>query len=321
MPVERRLIPINAFVGLCRVSPPWPSMLAEAGFRLAALEVPVRTGLGTVTLDGVADAHETNDLLVVECKSGANIEVDQARKLGELDAVSVVQSASITLSQPTRPRVEVLYLCLAEHVDRIVFGLKQSGWQGPVLALSDTSLELVYGNVSIPALREALATPVPLTGPPPGFIPVDLDSPDEVYDPLVRSVLVACQAQRLQAITVRMLTEQAVRHFALIGKGMRRQLERKVSRSASRIAEQDPENYTFHPGSERREATVLILRTPEDADRRGRTQAYQAIARRGGGQPRRRARPEIPGQMQFESVLHGLDAGDDAEEEGGDDGE
>jgi hypothetical protein len=106
-------------------------MLAEAGFRLAALEVPVRTGLGTVTLDGVADAHETNDLLVVECKSGANIEVDQARKLGELDAVSVVQSASITLSQPTRPRVEVLYLCLAEHVDRIVFGLKQSGWQGP----------------------------------------------------------------------------------------------------------------------------------------------------------------------------------------------
>lgn len=102
---------------------------------------------------------------------------------------------------------------------------------------------------------------------------------------------------------------------------MRRQLERKVSRSASRIAEQDPENYTFHPDSERREATVLILRTPEDADRRGRTQAYQAIARRGGGQPRRRARPEIPGQMQFESVLHGLDVGDDAEEEGGDDGE
>ncbi|SRR6266496_1504898 len=202
MPLEQRLVPINAFVGLCRASPPWPATLAEVGFRLAALEVPVGTPLGTVTLDGVAHAPETNDLLVVECKSGANIEVDQATKLAELDQVRVVQSASITLSRPAMPRTEVMYLCLAGHADRIGLGLDEIGWQGALLALSDMKLELVRGDVSTPALREALRDPIALTGPPPGFVPVDLDSPDGAYDTLVRSALVACQAQRLQAITM-----------------------------------------------------------------------------------------------------------------------
>jgi hypothetical protein len=68
MPLERRLVPINAFIGLCDPSPPWPSTLADAGFQLAALEVPVVTEAGTVTLDGdmrqaIALAQETIDRL------------------------------------------------------------------------------------------------------------------------------------------------------------------------------------------------------------------------------------------------------------------
>jgi hypothetical protein len=128
MPLERRLVPINAFIGLCDPSPPWPSTLADAGFRLTALEVPVVTEAGTVTLDGVAHSRATDELLVVECKSGANIEEDQARRLATVQAASVVRSAAISLATPAAPQVEVIYLCLEEDTERIVMGSRE----GPV---------------------------------------------------------------------------------------------------------------------------------------------------------------------------------------------
>jgi hypothetical protein len=167
MPLERRLVPINAFIGLCDPSPPWPSTLAD-GFRLAALEVPVVTEAGTVTLDGVAHSRATDELLVVECKSGANIEEDQARRLATVQAASVVRSAAISLGTPAAPQVEVIYLCLEEDTERIVLGLEKVQWQGAVLALSTTHLRMVRGPLTLPSLRDRFREPIPLRGPPPG---------------------------------------------------------------------------------------------------------------------------------------------------------
>jgi hypothetical protein len=175
--LERRLVPINAFIGLCDPSPPWPSTLADAGFRLAALEVPVVTEAGTVTLDGVAHSRATDELLVVECKSGANIEEDQARRLATVQAASVVRSAAISLGTPAAPQVEVIYLCLEEDTERIVLGLEKVQWQRAVLALSTTHLRMVRGPLTLPSLRDRFRDPIPLRGPPPGFITVDPESP------------------------------------------------------------------------------------------------------------------------------------------------
>jgi hypothetical protein len=139
MPLERRLVPINAFIGLCEPSPPWPAVLADAQFRLAALEIPVRTEAGTVTLDGVAHSRTTDELLVVECKSGANVEEEQAQKLAKLQPTSLVRSAAISLATQAKPQVEVVYLCLDEQTERILKGLDMVGWPGSgARALQDT---------------------------------------------------------------------------------------------------------------------------------------------------------------------------------------
>jgi hypothetical protein len=322
MPLERRLTPINGFIGLCRPAPPWPSTLADAGFWLAALEVPVRTEVGTVTLDGVAHAPATNELLVTECKSGANVDVDQAQKLALLQAESVVRSASITLTSKAEPKVEVIYLCLEGQTDRIVLGLEIINWPGAVLELSATHLRLAWGRITLPSLSDRFSAPIPLSGPPPGFVTIDPESPDESFDRIVIATLVECQANRLPMVTIRSLTERAIPHLAFFGRAAKGAIERKVSQAARRIAEQTRENYVFQPSSENREAAVRIVRTPEDADPRGRTQAYQALARR-GGEPRRRPRAEVPGQARlFESLLQELEADDESdEEEGGDDRE
>jgi hypothetical protein len=318
MPLERRLVPINAFIGLCRPSLPWPSTLADAGFWLSALEVPVITEAGTVTIDGVAHAPSTNELLAVECKSGANVDPEQAQKLGMLEPTGLVRSAAITLSSPARPRVEVIYLCLAGQTDRVVLGLDQIAWPGAVLELSSTDLRLVRGRLTSPSLEGRFDDPIPLSGPPPGFVPLDTESPDAEFDRLVLRALVECQANRVPMITTRSLTERALPHLAFFGKAAKGALERKVSQAARRIAQQMADNYTFQPSSERREAAIRILKTPEEADPRGRTQAYQALARRAGGGPRRRPRPESSGQVGFESLVQELGATEDSEE-GGDD--
>jgi hypothetical protein len=318
MPLERRLVPINAFIGLCDPSPPWPLTLADAGFRLAALEVPVVTEAGTVTLDGVADSRATGELLVVECKSGANIEEDQATRLATVQAASVVRSAAISLATPAAPQVEVIYLCLEEDTERIVMGLEKVHWPGAVLALSTTHLRMVRGPLTLPSLRDRFREPIPLRGPPPGFITVDPESPDDAFDRLVRPALVECQANRLPAISITSLTERAVPHLALYGKAAKGALQRKVSQAARRIAAQASDNYLYQPGSPNREPMVQILRTPEDADPRGRTQAYQALSRRGGAS-RRRPRPEAPGQAPlFEYLLNEPATDDEEVEEGGD---
>jgi hypothetical protein len=319
MALERRLVPINAFIGLCEPSPPWPATLVNAKFRLAALEIPVRTEAGTVTLDGVAHSRATDELLVVECKSGANVEEDQAQRLAGLQPASIVRSAAISLATRTEPQVEVVYLCLDEYVERILKGLDRIDWRGAVLALSKTHIRLAKGPTSLPSLRGLFEPPIPVQWPPPGFITVDPESPEEEFDRLVLSALVACQANRLPAITISSLTERAIPHLAFFGKAAKGALERKVSQAARRIARQASDNYVFQPDSRTREATVRILKTPEDADRRGRTQGYQALARR-GGQRQRRPREEIPGQAPlFELLLDEIET--DTEEEGGDDSE
>jgi hypothetical protein len=274
--------------------------------------------MGSVTLDGVAHAPATNELLIVECKSGANIEEDQARKLAVLEPESVVRSAAITLSVEAKPTVEVFYLCLEGHTNRVVLGLSKVGWTGPVLELCLGYLRLVQGSMQASSLQGRFDDEIELTGPPPGFVTVDSESPNEAFDTLVLTALIGCQAQRLDMISARALTERAIPHLAIFGKAAKGLLERKVSQAAGRIAEQYRDNYVFQPSSERREAAVRILKTPEDADPRGRTQGYQALARR-RGEPRRRLKPEIPGQTQFESVLEELEAADNTDEEGGDD--
>jgi hypothetical protein len=317
MPLERRLVPINAFIGLCEPSPPWPAVLANAKFRLAALEIPVGTEAGTVTLDGVAHSRATDELLVVECKSGANVEEDQAQKLAKLQPTSLVRSAAISLATRAEPQVEVMYLCLDEYAARILKGLDRIGWRGPVLTLSRTHLRMARGPTSLSSLRDVFEPPIPVQWPPPGFVTVDPESPDEEFDRLVLSALIACQSNRLLAVSVSSLTERAIPHLAFFGRAAKGALERKVSQAARRIVQQTSDNYAFQPNSQTRAATVRILKTPEDADPRGRTQGYQALARRGGPR-RRRLRAEIPGQAPlFESLLDEM--GEDAEEEGGDD--
>lgn len=311
--MEQRLLPINTLLGLLLPNDVTPPALSEAGFTLAGLEVPAGGPGRSVTIDAVLLHADTSHLLAVEAKSGANVESRQARAYAGLRASDVVQSAYVTLPQRVLPTIEVAYLCLAQHLDRVRRGLDQLELKPPIICLSDTAVTLDVRD----AVREQLRVAFPvdgllLRGPAPRLIAFDQDSEVEAVKPSVLAALVTAMARRQPQVGLTSLAEQATPHFALYGRRAQNRIKKKVAEAAGRISEDDPVSFEFVPTTNVREGLVRIRRNPEDNDPRGRTRAYQAVGRPAGAR-RRRPRPEIPGQLDLLAALEPSD-NDETEE-------
>jgi hypothetical protein len=110
-------------------------------------------------------------------------------------------------------------------------------------------------------------------------------------------------ARGRSAITVRALAEQVAPHYAIYGRRAQGQLVKKIAAAARTAAAADPNRLLFQSATGNTEARIVIIRSPEQFDRRGRTQGYQAIFA-----ARSRRRPaSVPEQLDLFSVL------DDAE--------
>jgi len=78
--VEARLLPVNAILGLLRRGDVNPATLFEQGFVLAGLEVPIVGPGGRVDVDIVLFRPASLHLVLLEAKSGSNIEESQATR-------------------------------------------------------------------------------------------------------------------------------------------------------------------------------------------------------------------------------------------------
>ena len=299
--MESRLVPVNAILDLALADGLNPAPLADAGWAVAALEVPVRVGGETVVCDVVLFNPQAGHLLVVEAKSGANLEPEQGRKLIALTPELLVIAGGITVPKPVPLHCEVLYACLADNADRICLGADEAGLRVPVLAVSRSDARLLRPQMAGPLLSAAFSSPAVWTHPIARIVPFDHESPAEAFDQPVRAELIAAMAQQRPSVTIRTLTEQAVRHFPIYGRAAQNRLQRAVRDAARRAAEAEPERFRYERSTAVSEERVAVLRSPETFDRRGRTQGYQAVWGSRAVRPRQRA--EIPGQMDLFSEL------------------
>lgn len=275
-----RLVPINACISWCTPNDGWPSPFADAGFRLAGLEIPVRDREDeTIVLDIVMWARETGWLIGGECKSGANLRGRQALRLGRVQPASLVRSASVDLASEVRLAYQPVLVCLEPHEDRILLGMRREDLSYPILVVGSASVRHAGAPFLDERLAAAWAAPLPVQGAPPGYVPLDDESSDAEFDDVVRAELVVCMARAEARITVRALTERAVRHYPLFGTRTRQRLQQRVKDAAQRIAAEQSPALRYNRDSAATEAHIEILRTPETTDPRGRTQAYQAAAR------------------------------------------
>lgn len=288
--MERRLVPVNALIAMCTPGDVYPSPFADAGYRLAGIEVPVATDGRSVVIDAVLFRADRNIILAGEAKSGANVESEQAHRYDSLDADSVVTAAAITIPTAGPREVQPVYVCLAASVDRIRKGLDDADVEVPIVAIDELAITRHGCSFIDSDLEAGFARALEAPGWPPRLVPVDDTSPDEDFDRLVVPALVATLSRRRPEISVPALAEQALRHLPMFGKQARGRLVTKVDLAARRAAQRDPTTFEYMGRTGVREhGVVRFLLSPEEAARQGRTQVYQGIARRGGKPTRRQA--------------------------------
>lgn len=306
--MEDRLRPANAIIGLTTENDVNRAVLREAGFRLVGLEVPVATRHGNVVVDLVLYHPETALLVACEAKSGRTIKDGQATRYASLNPADLVQASHITLAQRLQPQVVVTYVCLAEHVGTVRDGLDTISVGFPVIGVSDRKIIFDLKDEQPEPLNSVLITrQLELVAPFPRIIAFDQESPVEIIEPYVKAQLVTALSRRREQVTLHTLAEQMAPHFALYGARARRQLVKKVGLAASKIAAADSATFEYVSPRPNDDGLVRLLRTPEDNDPRGRTQAYQALAR-SGRQGRRRAPRMDPNQL---DLLREVEQGDD----------
>jgi hypothetical protein len=216
----------------------------------------------------------------------------------------VVSGAFVTLRERVPPRLEVLYLARAESADRITYGLNQAETPFAVMAVYSDKITLENIQRAGSELQGLFSSPVPLSGPPARHIPFDHDSGLDDVQPYVTAALVAALARRVPMVSTGTLTEQAAPHYPLYGTRAQGRLRRLVSDAVRCIAAAEPGTFEYHPAAGNHDGFVKLLRTPEDNDPRGRTQAYQRFART---RQRKRVAPEVHGQL---SLLDELEEAD-----------
>jgi hypothetical protein len=304
--VEPRLRPINAVLGLVTLGEVNPPVLAHAGFRIAALEVPVGVGDARVVIDVLLAQDRIGLLLACEAKSGANVDEEQAAKYAVLDPQAVVLAGSVDLPDGVRPSVAVLYVCQEQHADRILLGLSRAGVAFPVLAVEQNEVQLLntaYAPESLAAVLGPGATPMPAGIP--RVVPCDHDSPVSVVRTQVRAVLVAHLSRRTAQVAAEVVAAETLTLLPIYGQAARNRFSRTVGEALRLIAAAEPDAFEYHRATGNREALVRFLRTPEDHDPRGRTQAYQALARQRS--TRRRPAEQDPAQLDLLQELESSD--------------
>lgn len=285
--MERRLLPVNALIALCNSGHLYPDTLKRSGYYVAGIEVPVVTDDGTVVIDVVMFQPERNVILAGEAKSGANVDIEQARRYGQLRADAVIQAASINVRTHGELRIQPLYCCPAENVVRVMHGLQVAGVQFPVLAFGSESIEHRGAPFLDLVIEEGFDRLIPVPGPPPRIIPVDDKSPDRLFDDLVLAASIAEMSKKRTEVMVHVLAAQAIPHLGVYATAARNRLIGKVDSAVRRIVDKDEATFEYLRKTGTREyAVIRFLRSPEESAPQGRTQVYQAIRR-----PHRR-RPE-----------------------------
>jgi hypothetical protein len=207
----------------------------------------------------------------------------------------VVVAAAITIPTAVTLQFEPMYVCLGDHAARVTKSLQAAHLSLPLLVVNSDNIRLHDPAAASTELTSALGEAVVLTHPVASVIPFDHESPDASFDSPVRAELVVAMAQGRQSVSIRSLAEMVVWHYNIYGQKARGLLMKKVAAAAARAADEEPTRLRFERQTGTTEARVVIHQSPEDFDRRGRTQSYQAVF--GGRSSRRRPLAVSPDQL------------------------
>jgi hypothetical protein len=263
-----------------------------------------------VVVDGISVRDvEPRVAMATECKSGANVDVDQAKSYGAMTCTDVARFVGLPFDHNSAT-LQPLYACLTESRDRVRLGLDKAGLDAPLLVIGDAHvrLEAAAGH-QIAAFNEVI--PV---GQPPRYVVVDALSDDQEFLEVLLPELMATVSRGDEFVSLDTLLRAAVPYWDVFGADARKQL-RARARDALVIAFEKNfvNDFRFEAtGPKLDREVVRVLARPGEFDPRGQTQGWQRLRRQasvalGRGPSKRPA----PGQQTFfEDLGLGIEIGE-----------
>ena len=183
---------VNMVMGLCQDTLRWPGILHDLGYAIQLIEqtISLRESTQKVAPDVVAVSNRLVHAMVIDCKSGANIDPDQDNRYGLLEPPDLAYH--ITVHDPSRLTHAVCYADgLANHkflephtkLPFITFGPDAVGGSG------DFGKEQVNDRLCKPVSLEGMREPT-------GFYPFSPDDEDSEIIPHILPGLLSCMVQR-----------------------------------------------------------------------------------------------------------------------------
>ena len=283
----------------------WPSPLGEQGFTRHLLEATVQSSDGTIRADAIAYRCDPDLVLLAECKSGKNLEEEQARRYLTADAIALRRAGTLPAPFTKRDGVTVaaMFVGLEDHRAELESALNHLGINAPLLTIGRDRARL-SGASGVSGLDDF---DIPIHhGLPPARVPIDHQSPDDEVKELVIPKLVAAAARREDYVEVEQVCRDLLPEWAILSQGGRRDFVRQVEQILRGAAASDlKRSYRFEPQSQEIGARAVILGSPASFDSRGATQAWQAQQRKAAKALGRSRAPAIEGQLSLEDLAEG----------------
>lgn len=300
--MDERLIPINGLIALLRGDGGWPAVLRDQGFERHQLEVPLTTPEGDTRVDALLYRREPDLILLAECKSGQNIDDDQAKKYLAADAAALRRTSAIppALRGVEEPAVQAIWVGLEEHRPRLETGMRNLGFEAPLLTIDDGRARLTgaAGTDGIQEFDERHDG-----GWPPGRILVDHQSSDEQLSELIIPELISGQASDRDSVSVDAICEHILPEWPILSRGAQGDFRGRVAEAVRALAAQEFRGqFRFEPAGGSAVGRVVFAVRPAGMDPRGRTQAWQAQQRRAARAMSREPKPAIPGQLSLDDL-------------------
>lgn len=294
--VDARLIPINGVIALLRGEGGWPAILGEEGFKRHQLEMPLNTPKGDVRADALLYRQSPDLILPCECKSGRNVDVEQAEKYLSLDVGWLKRSGAIPppLKESESVAVQTLYVGTDQHRPELEQGLRPLGTV-PLLTIDAERVQL-SGAGRTPGLQDFIH--LHTAGLPPARLPVDHQSDEEEVLELLIPAIMAAQASLKEYIGMDRLCEDILPEWPVLGERARREFVGRVAQLATGLANGEMKGqfrYESPTGLQPHTMGRLVITdSPASRHPQGRTQAFQARQRKAEKVLRRKSRKEPP---------------------------
>jgi hypothetical protein len=302
--VDERLIPINGLIALLRGDGGWPKTLGDVGFKRHQLEVPISTPKGEIRADALIYRESPPLVLLSECKSGRNIDGEQAEKYLSADQSWLERIGALPPALKGADGVEVgtLFVGRNEHRAHLEQGLVQLEISAPLLTVGERRIQL-SGTGHIAGLDDFAFDHE--QGLPPARLPIDHQSEDAQILELLVPQVVAAQAQLEDLISVEMICSRILPEWAVLSHGAQGEFIKRVAQllAGLQTTEFKGQIHYEHLKQPHTRGRLHILDSPAKRDPRGRTQAFQAQQRKGQAVLGRKGRrTSLPGQISLDEL-------------------